>query len=353
MNANRIFVSTVLTALAGISGPGISRAQVVPGPHIDVLAQQINGQLVTGAANFDTNTYSLGLRSWSRELPSNYQHDGPGYNAQGAGAPLLPAGSQALPPGATLSWDYWPMRINNVSSNLFYWNGKDSDGNASFKPNDVHFGPPPDSDYRFYFVNFDYFVDGTDAAKMGGDIGPTDPSDGSMHIHRFYFLDDGDGDSSTHPADGVYLFSMRLRMAGLKTSLPIYLAFGTDGLDPRALDLAAAPWVANHAGTLALLGDYNHNGDVDAADYTVWRNSLGQSGFALPADGDDSRAVDMADYLVWRDNYGKTSPIGGSGAAAIVAPEPASLLLATLALLLLPRRLHMRPPLEHPYFANP
>jgi hypothetical protein len=30
-----------------------------------------------------------------------------------------------------------------------------------------------------------------------------------------------------------------------------------------------------------LAGDYNHNGIVDAADYTVWRDTLGQTGAGL------------------------------------------------------------------------
>ena len=45
----------------------------------------------------------------------------------------------------------------------------------------------------------------------------------------------------------------------------------------------------------ALLGDYNHNGIVDAADYTVWRDSFGQSGSNLAADGDHDGVVDSAD----------------------------------------------------------
>ena len=38
-----------------------------------------------------------------------------------------------------------------------------------------------------------------------------------------------------------------------------------------------------------LTGDYNGNGVVDAADYTIWRDTLGQMGADLPADGDAQR----------------------------------------------------------------
>jgi hypothetical protein len=65
-----------------------------------------------------------------------------------------------------------------------------------------------------------------------------------------------------------------------------------------------------------LPGDYNGSGVVDAADYTVWRDSLGAN-VATPysgADGNGSGVVDQADYVLWVSQFGATSP--GSGAAA-------------------------------------
>jgi hypothetical protein len=56
-----------------------------------------------------------------------------------------------------------------------------------------------------------------------------------------------------------------------------------------------------------LQGDYNGNGTVDAADYVVWRKSVGQTGAGLPADGDGDLDVDDADYGVWRANFGETA----------------------------------------------
>jgi len=90
-----------------------------------------------------------------------------------------------------------------------------------------------------------------------------------------------------------------------------------------------------------LAGDYNGDGTVDAADYTVWRNSLGQTGIGLAADGDNTGAsagrIDQADYAVWKSNYGQTA---GSGAGATTGlsssantgvPEPAGLSLLIIA----------------------
>ncbi len=88
-----------------------------------------------------------------------------------------------------------------------------------------------------------------------------------------------------------------------------------------------------------LAGDYNGDGQVDAADYTVWRNTLGQTGDNLAADGSGPTAgvpdgvVDQWDYAYWSANFG-SSLDGGSGAAGQV-PEPFSSAMACVAMLFL------------------
>ena len=59
----------------------------------------------------------------------------------------------------------------------------------------------------------------------------------------------------------------------------------------------------------ALPGDYNLDGIVDAVDYTVWRDTLGQSVPAFSgADGNGDAQITEADYQVWRSNFGATLP---------------------------------------------
>ncbi len=80
----------------------------------------------------------------------------------------------------------------------------------------------------------------------------------------------------------------------------------------------------NRAVAPQLVGDYNYNGTVDAADYVVWRKSLGMA--ATPstfADGDASGVVDQADYGVWRAHFGQSLSASGS-TAAINASEDVS-----------------------------
>jgi Glycoside hydrolase family 44 len=87
-----------------------------------------------------------------------------------------------------------------------------------------------------------------------------------------------------------------------------------------------------------LPGDYNHDGTVDAADYTVWRDSVGQMG-DMAADGNEDNIVDERDFLLWRDNFGRSEPGSGAGTAAVAVPEPGTLVLvAGCALMLVLRQ---------------
>lgn len=75
-----------------------------------------------------------------------------------------------------------------------------------------------------------------------------------------------------------------------------------------------------------LAGDYNLDGVVDAADFTVWRNSLGRTGADLAADGNGDGVVNAADYDLWKSNFGASSSGVGSVAGGSTVPEPASCL---------------------------
>ncbi len=81
-------------------------------------------------------------------------------------------------------------------------------------------------------------------------------------------------------------------------------------------------------------GDYNNNGIVDAADYTLYRDTLGQS-VTLPNDSTPG-TVTTADYTVWKNNFGLIA--GAAVAAAASVPEASSLVLALVGVAVVARR---------------
>jgi hypothetical protein len=104
-----------------------------------------------------------------------------------------------------------------------------------------------------------------------------------------------------------------------------------DAAAPGTLDLSDL-FVANTIpATLPPAGDYNGNGVVDAADFTVWRDHLGQAYLLLNRDPANSGAVSQADYDVWRNNFGSGTPGGGFASRQhAAAPEPTSAMLILL-----------------------
>lgn len=67
----------------------------------------------------------------------------------------------------------------------------------------------------------------------------------------------------------------------------------------------------------ALAGDFNGDGSINGADYTLWISTYG-SQHDLLADGNRDGVVNAADYTVWRDAH----------ASAVSVPEPSALVVA-------------------------
>jgi len=82
--------------------------------------------------------------------------------------------------------------------------------------------------------------------------------------------------------------------------------------------------------SVPLSGDFNQDRVVDAADYTVWRDSLGSRGYHLPADGTGDGLVDEADFAVWAGHFGQTWSAAVVVGVAL-APEPATATTLVLA----------------------
>ena len=93
---------------------------------------------------------------------------------------------------------------------------------------------------------------------------------------------------------------------------------GDGSVEAGDFDIWRAHFGQGTAVMAPIAGDYNGNGVIDAADYVVLRNGLGTT-------------YTEADYDVWRAHFGQTAG-GGSGATANAAvPEPTTLPLLILA----------------------
>jgi hypothetical protein len=159
-------------------------------------------------------------------------------------------------------------------------------------------------------------LEGDDAETSGWDEVPASDVDLISELNL---------QSSTMMAPGFVVDLGQSFQAGSARDLQFYY-----GLPDGTLQRGVVQYISE-----LLVGDYNDNGTVDAADYAVWRKTLNQN---VPngtgADGDGNGIVQQADYLLWRANFGL---VGSTGAAigGLTVPEARSLGLAACGLLML------------------
>ncbi|MGD9635693.1 MAG: hypothetical protein AB7G28_14720 [Pirellulales bacterium] len=194
-----------------------------------------------------------------------------------------------------------PVRDASPAKDRVFWYWDPTNGAIEDVPEDNHF-----LIYRT-FASQSIFLAGSDevapprlklATPLASDLG-FDSYGGFLRyaLHR-----------AVPPAAGVYGFFARLTSDVYQPSDPFLVVFNQGPL--TATQVTSGALAINTAADDAanLPGDFNHNGTVDAADYTVWRNGLGG-------------AFDQADYTEWKNSFGDSA---GAGSVASV-PEPAGL----------------------------
>jgi len=194
------------------------------------------------------------------------------------------------------------------------------------------------------FTNVEILTGTIFAANNNGAFGdPNGSPPGSNAGHPLIWVDATTTTSGTVAASGV-LAKLTIDTTGLTSgTFPLRLTgiapvLGQFDTTLRGASGAPIPLtVTNGSLTVSIfpLPDYNHNDVVDAADYTVWRDTLGST-TNLAADGDQSGTIDTGDYTVWKSNFGFTAGSGSGANANAGVPEPATLVLllaGSLALL--------------------
>jgi hypothetical protein len=229
--------------------------------QITTHAQAIAGQPVTRV--FERAFDFFGHPFGNPNIPKIFNGDDPGFQFLGSSAPI---GFDPLPAITSLHFNLLPFRLPNSgpSGNLFYWNG--TSGSVSFGALPAnHTLTVVDS------VNASVVLDGSVQSYSGLLAGVTD-SQGSMHRHPTYRLDDNDANTSTDPQTGFYFFAMEMTMTGLADSEPLFVSLSSPEI-PANVEQQVVDWMTANLDEFTILanlpGDFDGDGmyaclDVDS-----------------------------------------------------------------------------------------
>jgi hypothetical protein len=86
----------------------------------------------------------------------------------------------------------------------------------------------------------------------------------------------------------------------------------------------------------SLVGDYNNNGRVDAADYVAWRENMGTMN-TLPNDPLGG-TIGQGQYVNWRAHFGEVNPQAAQGIGTVPEPHTTNLLIVGVVAGIVARR---------------
>ena len=143
-------------------------------------------------------------------------------------------------------------------------------------------------------------------------------NDGLNNVTGLPGLDAQDDVAATVTTNGFNDIRFGIPSATGSSTNPL---LGVDNISLRLVDIPG----------VGVDGDYNGNGVVDAADYSIWRDTLGST-TNLTANGNGNSVIDPGDYGVWKMHFGEMADGIGSTANAAAVPEPTALVLLILTL---------------------
>lgn len=183
---------------------------------------------------------------------------------------------------------------------------------------------------RAYFLLFDLATNGALIATNDGLSNPlnlTPAGLGSRDYHDIELRWSPGNDAVEFWFDGAFKRSWTGMPAGHANTVQFghFTTFGRGSMNYQSVEYEVGPFVAPPE----LTGDFNGDGRVDAADYLVWRNTIGQSVSPYAgADADGNGVIQGADMLLWKSHYGRAA--AAAAVAAQPVPEPATGVLAAL-----------------------
>jgi hypothetical protein len=156
-----------------------------------------------------------------------------------------------------------------------------------------------------------------------GDRGVRKPviADGQWHEYK-WFLDDAAHWDAWAGGNG--------QIDGVNVSLDSIQLFGSSD---ATVFLDTVFWEPTDVFEPRSIGDFNSDGVVDVADYTVYRDNLWTTGPTNPADANGDGVVTTTDYAVWKAYYGTTT-----AGTALTIPEPSALVIAGVTSILVATR---------------
>jgi hypothetical protein len=213
-----------------------------------------------------------------------------------------------------------PVMGTNPVSLRTLWHWSLGSGQVALDPSNESLTIASDPDGGVLSASFPQAGSSSPTIKVAQPLG----SELGTHQHYLeYFLG-----NSPQADTGLFGFFARLTSPNYFSSNP-FLVILDNGVyeDDNPGQILAGALSINNAALLA--GDYNHDDRVDAADYVLWRKTVGSTS-TFAADGTGDKVVDLADYNVWRRNLGLTVPANGLGVGSV--PEPTSALLLVIGL---------------------
>ena len=179
--------------------------------------------------------------------------------------------------------------------------------------NNSTFNPAADANADGLIDNLDLIAIGSDLVT-GGASGAVLTEYSDALIRRA----DLDGSGQTTEADLALMYA---NLGSSDTLYDLNLDGTTDLADVQSL-------ITDLVRTVA--GDFNLDGEVNAADYTIWRDQLAEASPSLVADANLDGSVDALDYTAWAGAFGFAR--GAFTATSVAVPEPASWVILGLAL---------------------